>query len=54
MKKNLQLIKQIALALVLLVTATVVNAQRTASVDGHWNNVRHLGRSTLYQLHQMR
>ncbi len=39
MKKNLQISRKIALALVLLVTATVVNAQtRTASVDGPWNN----------------
>jgi G8 domain len=39
MKKNLQLVKQIALALVLLVTATVVNAQtRTATTDGPWNS----------------
>ncbi len=39
MKKNLQLIKQTALALVLLVTATVVNAQTTAISTGNWNNV---------------
>jgi hypothetical protein len=38
MKKNLQFGKKIAIALVLLVTATVVNAQRTASVTGNWNN----------------
>lgn len=39
MKKNLQIVKQIALAMVLLVTATVVNAQtRTATTDGPWNS----------------
>jgi hypothetical protein len=38
MKKNLQIGKKIALALILLVTATVTNAQtRTASVTGNWN-----------------
>ena len=38
MKKNLQFIKQTALALVLLVSATVVNAQRVASVTGVWSD----------------
>jgi hypothetical protein len=38
MKKNLQIGKQIALALILLVTATVVNAQRTASATGVWSD----------------
>ncbi len=38
MKKNLQIGKKIALAIVLLVTATVVNAQTTAIATGNWNN----------------
>ena len=38
MKKNLQIGKKIALALMLLVTASVVNAQRTATTDGPWNS----------------
>ncbi len=39
MKKNLQIGKKIALALMLLVTASVVNAQTTAVTTGNWNNV---------------
>lgn len=39
MKKNLQIGKKIALALVLLVTASVVNAQTTAISSGNWDNV---------------
>lgn len=38
MKKNLQIGKKIALALMLLVTATVVNAQTTAVSSGFWNS----------------
>jgi len=38
MKKNLQFVKQTALALVLLVTATVVNAAtKTATANGNWS-----------------
>jgi hypothetical protein len=37
MKKNLQIGKKIALALMLLVTATVVNAQKVATVSGNWS-----------------
>lgn len=38
MKQNLQISRKIALALVLLVTVTVVNAQTTAIATGNWNN----------------
>ncbi len=47
MKKNLQIGKKIALALILLVTATVVNAQRTASVSGVWSDVATWGGSSV-------
>ncbi len=39
MKKNLQIGRKIALAIVLMITVTMLNAQtRTASADGPWNS----------------
>lgn len=38
MKKNLHIIKKIALTLVLLVSVVVVNAQKTAIVSGPWSS----------------